>query len=93
MEMVNQRKRDFGKRLAALMEASGVDDKELAAFLGLTTIKQIGNYLAGEQGPTFDGLMELQALFGIDLGEVAGTQPWITPIDRSAVRERLKTLT
>lgn len=93
MAMVNEKKVKFGKRLLGLMQASGIDDKELAAFLGLTTTKQIENYLKGDQGPTFDGLMELHVLFGIPLGEVAGTQEWETPIDRDAVRARLKYLT
>ena len=90
--MVNQRKKDFGKRLSAILEASGVTKEELAVFLGRTE-KQVGNYLDGKQFPTGSGMIKLHILFGMYLGEVIGTQEWITPADRTAIRDRMKKLT
>jgi hypothetical protein len=91
--MLLDRREAFGKRLAALMEGAGIEVSDLRGYLNLETDKQVGNYIAGNQFPSGDRIMALWVLFGIDLGEVMGTQPWITPLGREAIQQRLKSLT
>ena len=90
--MVSRAKEAFGRRLHTLLDLSDMTDWQLAGYLK-RTVKQVDNYLDGHQGPTFEGLAEMRILFGVRSGELDGSEPLQTPIDKVAVKARLKKMT
>ena len=89
-EMVSEAKIRFGKRLVALLEATGLDENDLKEFLHLKSIIQIRNYLVGRHGPTFDRMAKLRYLFGVRTGEIDGSEPFPQNLDTSAIHQRIK---
>ena len=79
----------FGKRLQALCEIADIDKKSLANCLGVT-VRQVENYLSGNQFPTGIGMVKLHLLFGVPMGVIYGTEPMERQIDKQEVHERLR---
>ena len=93
IEMVSEAKVRFGKRMVALLEATGVDEWELKKFLRLKSIIQVRNYCKGIHGPSFDRMAMLRILFGLKTGEIDGSEPFPPKLDTDAIRKRLDDLT